>query len=211
LTALLRGERAEWNGEILELMHPPGFGAERPVDVPILFAANGPVGLRHAREAGAAGVMLVSPHPVPDGWSWTVALQLGTVLGDGESLDAPRVLDAAGHAAAVVYHGSYEQGGRDAVSALPHGSEWFESVAAAEPEASRHLAVHAGHLVGVNEHDRVAVTGDVIAMLGMARSAAQWRAHLDTAATAGLTEIAYQPAGSDIPGELERFAAAAGL
>ena len=34
-----------------------------------------------------------------------------------------------------------------------------------------------------------------------------WHAHLDAMAAAGATEIAYQPAGPDIPGELDRFAA----
>jgi 5,10-methylenetetrahydromethanopterin reductase len=42
-------------------------------------------------------------------------------------------------------------------------------------------------------------------MFGYARTADAWRAHLEHQATRGATEIAYQPAGPDIAGELRRF------
>ena len=40
---------------------------------------------------------------------------------------------------------------------------------------------------------------------------AELRSRLEQLAAAGLTEIAYQPAGSDIPGELARFIEAVGF
>jgi 5,10-methylenetetrahydromethanopterin reductase len=209
--ALLRGERAEWGGEPIELLMTDGFGAARPMDVPIILGATGPKGLGHARDIGAAGVFLTMPNEVPEGWDWSVSLQFGTVLDDGESPDSPRVMDAAGHAAALVYHGMYEIGGREVVEGLPNGGAWCDSLEGAEPEESRHLAIHAGHLIGLSEHDAKAVDGEAIAMLGMARSADEWKMALEGSAAEGLTEIAHRPAGDDILGELERFAAAAGV
>ena len=85
------------------------------------------------------------------------------------------------------------------------GEEWVESYAAL-PEATRHLTMHDGHLVGVNDHDRRFVTGDLLAKNGLAMDRGAWRERLAQFAADGATEIAYQPAGSDIPRELEAFA-----
>jgi alkanesulfonate monooxygenase SsuD/methylene tetrahydromethanopterin reductase-like flavin-dependent oxidoreductase (luciferase family) len=41
---LLRGETVEWEGARMRMLHPPGHGAERPVEVPISIAALGPKG-----------------------------------------------------------------------------------------------------------------------------------------------------------------------
>jgi 5,10-methylenetetrahydromethanopterin reductase len=43
------------------------------------------------------------------------------VLDEGEDLNSPRVIDAAGPAAVVLYHATYERGGATAVDALPGG------------------------------------------------------------------------------------------
>src|ERR1700689_26784 len=44
LKTLLAGETAEWDGARSRMLHPPGFGAKRPVEVPILIAVGGPKG-----------------------------------------------------------------------------------------------------------------------------------------------------------------------
>src|SRR3954451_16595843 len=49
---LLRGETIEWEGARMRMLHPPGHGAERPVDVPIIIGAMGPKGAAVARELG---------------------------------------------------------------------------------------------------------------------------------------------------------------
>jgi len=49
------------------------------------------------------------------------------------------------------------------------------------------------------------ITGETLAMFGSARSAPAWRDHIARHEAGGATEIAYQPAGPDIPGELRRF------
>jgi 5,10-methylenetetrahydromethanopterin reductase len=81
---------------------------------------------------------------------------------------------------------------------------------AIDPE-HRHIALHDGHLVALNERDAKVVTGDLLRRFGYACYASEWRDRLAELEAAGATEIAYQPAGPDIPGELERFAQAAGL
>ena len=42
LKALLAGETAEWDGAKIRMLHLPGYGAKRPVQVPILIGADGP-------------------------------------------------------------------------------------------------------------------------------------------------------------------------
>ncbi len=42
LRALLRGEEVEWEGGVLRMLHPEGYGAPRPIDVPFVIAAAGP-------------------------------------------------------------------------------------------------------------------------------------------------------------------------
>src|SRR5437588_2755567 len=50
LRALLRGEEVEWDGAVIQMIHPPGFAADRPLDVPILVAGEGAKGMQVARD-----------------------------------------------------------------------------------------------------------------------------------------------------------------
>src|SRR5204862_7644311 len=122
---------------------------------------------------------------------WRPMLMFGTVLDDDESADSSRVVDAAGHAAAVVYHALYERGGADAVDGLPGGKTW-RTATEAVPVASRHLATHEGHLVAPNERDRAALAEapGFIAGMTFTGTAAELRTRLDGFADAGVTEIA---------------------
>src|SRR5581483_11115970 len=107
LKALLRGEEVEWDGAVMRMMQPDGFAPPRPIDVPLLIGAAGPKGLAAAR-ALADGVFTTQPVA---GFAWAAQLVTGTVIEDGEDSGSERVLAAAGHAAAVAYHGAYERGG----------------------------------------------------------------------------------------------------
>ena len=110
LKALLAGETAEWEGAKICMLHPPGFGAQRPIDVPILIGADGPKGLAVAAELGDGVFSAAIPQPdaakVAD---WRALLCFGTVLDDGEELTSPRAVDAAGPGAVVLYHAMYER------------------------------------------------------------------------------------------------------
>ena len=71
---------------------------------------------------------------------------------------------------------------------------------------------HEDHLVAVTDRDRPAVVEGIglLPAASLTGTAAEVRAKVAQLADAGVTEIAYQPAGPDIPGELERFARAVG-
>src|SRR5262249_43543577 len=141
-----------------------------------------------------------APTPIP-GFAWSIALTFGTVLEDGESPGSARALGAAGHAAPVMFPWALEPGMTDR---LPGGDAWATADAHG-PADRRHLALHDRHLIAVNERDRPFVTGELLAQLGLALPRAAWRERAALLESQGATEIAYQPAGPDIPRELAAF------
>jgi 5,10-methylenetetrahydromethanopterin reductase len=189
------------------MLHPPGFGAARPVDVPFLIGADGPKGTAVSKAVGDGIFAAGFPNPDADGWH--ALLQFGTVLQPGEDVHSPRVLDAAGHGLAVAYHAMFERGGGDAVRALPGGNVWLEGIEAL-PLASRHLATHEGHLVSMTDRDRAALSegADLLTTFTLTGSPQELRDRTAALAGSGVTEVVYQPAGTDIAGELERFLSA---
>jgi len=207
--ALLRGEDAAWEGHALRMLHLEGFGAARPVNVPWLIGASGPKGLALAHELGA-GVFSAGAPQQADA-AWHALLLFGTVLDDGEAPTSPRAMEAGGPGLVVALHGTYEWGGLAAVDGFPGGPAWRAAVEKV-PEAERHLAVHEGHLVALNERDRLAI-GDLAPLMtsfGVSGEAAAVREKIAAFAAGGVTEVAYQPSGPDIPRELRAFIDAVG-
>jgi 5,10-methylenetetrahydromethanopterin reductase len=202
LRALLRGEEVEWEGAMIKMLHPAGFAPERPIDVPILVGTAGPKSIAVAREVGDGCF-----GPADPGARWVARLHFGTVLDEGEDPGSERAIAAAGAAAAVMFHGAWERG---APASLPRGAE-YEQRLAAVPERSRHLAVHEGHLIAPNAIDKEFITGELLASRGLAGNLEAQRARLRRLEAEGVTEVAYQPAGPDIPRELRAFATVAGL
>jgi 5,10-methylenetetrahydromethanopterin reductase len=200
LRALLRGEKVEVDGAIVQMLHGPDFAPPFPISTPIVVAANGPKGLAVAKELGD-GVMTIGVGD-PD-FDWCSVLALGTVLDPGESSGSERALAAAGPALTVVYHAMYEAD-PGSVDGLPGGPEWrarLEQI----PAAERHLAVHEDHLVGVTERDRPLLDGDLLKAFSWTGEAAEVRMRIDALADAGATEILYAPMGPDVPRELRTF------
>jgi 5,10-methylenetetrahydromethanopterin reductase len=210
LRGLLRGEEVEWEGAVLQMLQLPGFAAPRPVEVPLLVAAEGPKGLAVARERGDGLFTLRAQ----GGFPWVAQLVIGTVLDPGEAPDSARALAAAGPFVAAFYHMTYADRGWGDLDALPNGGA-YRRLDEQVPARTRHLAVHAGYLVAPNALDQAAVPAEVAAgalgPMGLAADAAAWRARLAAAEQEGVTEIVFQPAGPDLPRELRAFAAAAGL
>ena len=207
---LLRGEVVEWEGAQMQMLHPAGHAPARPVDVPILIGALGPKGDKVARELGdGLYVTLVLPDFAPD-HPWVPYLAWGTVLDEGEAADSEHARRAGGPGWALAYHGAYEFGGPDAVRNLPGGAEWMD-VVDKTPAAERHLAVHSGHCVELNEADRAAWDAGGRAILPdvtVSGTSEQVRRRVAELAEGGVTEIVFQPCGPDVRGELERFLAA---
>ena len=113
---------------------------------------------------------------------------------------------------AAAYHAIYESKGADGVDKLPGGRQWREAVEAVEAPR-RHLAIHEGHLVALGKHDE-ALLARAAPLLGswtMTGTGTDIGARLRALTSAGITEVAYQPIGPDIPRELTAFARAAGL
>jgi 5,10-methylenetetrahydromethanopterin reductase len=208
LKALLRGEATEWEGSLIQMMHPEGFAPARPINVPIILGVGGPRGAAVADEL-ADGVFVAGAPAAPGGpGRLCVLLSFGTVLDDGEDPGSSRAMAAAGHGAGVALHAMVERG--TDVTRFAGGAEWIADLQTV-PAAQRHLALHDRHLIGLTERDARVVNGWMLRQLGLARTAPEWAARLSELASAGVTEIAYQPVGPDIPGELHRFARSAGL
>ena len=208
LQALLRGEEATWEGSTVRMLHPAGFGAPRPVEVPFLLGVGGPKGVAVATELGTgifcAGTVTEGAAAFDD----VSLLAFGTVLEPGEDAASDRVRAAAGHAVAVAYHAVYERSGAG-VDGLPGGAAWRGAVEAV-PAERRHLATHEGHLVAPNDRDLLALDAEpgLAASLTLTGPPDELRARVEALGARGVTEIAYQPAGPDVPRELEAFAAA---
>lgn len=212
--ALLRGETIEWEGARMQMLHPEGSGAARPVDVPILIGALGPKGRTAAEQLGDGVFATTTLDGMEPGqFDWVAFLYWGTVLDAGEDVSSDRVQAAAGPGGALAYHASYELAGRDAVVPLPGGPEWL-AVIDERPLDERHLDVHVGHCIELNAADRAAwaVTGGaLLRQTTVTGSADEVRRRLDGFGEQGVTEVVFQPCGPDIRRELEAmFAAATG-
>ena len=210
--ALLRGEEASWNGSPVRLLQPTGFAASLPADIAVLIAADGPRGRAVAAGLGDGVLNSRVPRQPAGPGSRQVLLTFGTVLDEGEDAASPRAVAAAGPALAAAYHAIYESKGADGVDRLPGGREWRQAVEAVEPPR-RHLAIHDGHLIALSPHDRALLkrAAPLLPSWTMTGTRTDIAARLRALTEAGITEVAYQPMGQDIPRELAAFAQAAGL
>jgi 5,10-methylenetetrahydromethanopterin reductase len=211
LRGLLRGEVVEVDGAACEMIHSPGFAPPRPINTPLLLAPIGPKGFEYSRTLGD-GVVLSGPPPGGRDPRWGICAMLiaGSVLDPGEDHTTPRVRDALGPGFATGYHVAWEWD-PESVDQLPGGKEWRARVEE-RPPGERHLAVHEGHLVAVNERDQPLVDAAgprLLSGAGWTGPADEIPGRLEAAAAGGVLEVMYNPAGPDIARELEAFAAAA--
>ena len=207
---LLRGETIEWEGAKMRMLHPDGNAPARPIEVPIIFSAFGPKGTELTRQRGYG--LFAAPGTFPAGvFDWVAAITWGTVREEGEAPHSERELAAVGGGWGLQYHLAYEFSGPDAVKPMPGGEAWL-AAAEAQPVDERHLAIHTNHLMAMNDIDRAAWDAGGSVMLEQVTvtgTAAEVGARVEELGEMGITEIAYQPMGPDVPRELERFIAAA--
>jgi 5,10-methylenetetrahydromethanopterin reductase len=207
LRGLLRGEEIELDDCLTEMLHPPGYVAPRPINTPIVIAANGPKGLRVARELGD-GVMSVK-EPV-NGFDWSIVAGAGTVLDEGESADSERVLAAVGPYVTMLYHYFYEVPTNVDLNSLPLGSEWRRRIDEI-PIRKRHLRLNESHMVGIAQRDRDLVTADSIVGFSWTGTQHELQTRFAAFEAAGATEVYYEPTGPDLEREIVTFARAVGL
>jgi 5,10-methylenetetrahydromethanopterin reductase len=189
------GEVVEWEGAQMQMLHPEGHAPARPVEVPILIAALGPKGNKVASHLGDGLYVTLQLPEFMRGYSWVPYLAWDAVLDEGEALDSEHARAAGGPGWALAYHGAYEVGGPEPYANFPGGAGWMD-VVAKTPLERRHLAVHAGHCVALNEADQAAWNAGGHAILQdvtISGTRDQVRRRLDDLASRGVTEIVFQP------------------
>jgi 5,10-methylenetetrahydromethanopterin reductase len=132
---------------------------------------------------------------------------LGTIVDEQEDPAGERVRLAVGAPwAAATYHLVYTSPGADAVRQMPGGTAWLD-VIDKFPQRERHLHIHQGHMVEMNDADLAAwragghVSLPSATLTGSADTVGKAVAAM---AQAGATEVMYEPSGPDIARELER-------
>lgn len=202
---VLRTGSADVDGGRVYMCHPITQRPSGPLDLPILPAVEGPVGVKAATAMDAAGVF--SSQPIPPQFNWGVRPVFGTVLDPGESPLSDRVAATAGPGASVMYHLLHDSGVD--ISGMPGGAAWRSALEALPPE-DRALAHWKGHLVHLSELDRAHIPREAIPQLTVVGTPEEVAQRIAALADEGVTEIAFNPAG-DIPDELRRFAKAVRL
>ncbi len=210
-TGLLGGKVVEWEGARMQMLHPDGSTPARPIDIPILVGALGPKGRALAARYDGVFATTTVEGLEPGAFDWVAYLYWGTVLEAGEEVSSERVRAAGGPGGALAYHATYELYGRDAVHQLPGGSEWLAAIDE-RAENERHLEVHVGHCIRLNDADRAAwavTNGTLLPSTTVTGSADEVKARVDDLAAKGVTEVVFQPCGPDLRRELEAMFAAA--
>ncbi|OBI51706.1 5,10-methylene tetrahydromethanopterin reductase [Mycobacterium kyorinense] len=206
--ALLAGEIADWEGTAIKLMLTAAQADALPLRIPLLLAATGPKGAGVAKRVGADG--LISMFEVVPGqrnFARAIVATMGTVIDDGEDPAGERVRLAVGAPWAAAYHFVYTAQGADAVREMPGGAAWLDVIEKV-PESLRHLHIHQGHMVEMNNADLAAwraggyVSIPSVTLSGSADTVGKAAAAM---AQAGATEIMIEPSGPDIARELKTF------
>lgn len=209
--ALLRGETATWENATMQMLHPERHAPERPIDVPVYIGAIGPKGDAVAAKLGDGLFVTQQVPPFAREYEHVAFLTWGTVLDGGESTDSSRVRVAAGPGWTLSYHGAYEFAGPEAVNTLPGGPEWLARIND-EPAERRHLVVHRGHGVALNDADDAAWRAGghaLVPYVTLTGTADEIRSRLVDYRRQGVDEVVFQPCGPDVQRELERFIDAA--
>jgi len=144
--------------------------------------------------------------PPSEPFEWAVQMVNGTVLEPGESPASERVIDAVGAWHTVIYHSLWARQ-PEAVDAMPGGAAWRSRIESERPEGQRHLAVHDGHCTHVVDRDETIfdALGEDVAWVGWVGSAEDVRKRAEASAAAGVSEILYTPAGTDLERDTRAF------
>jgi 5,10-methylenetetrahydromethanopterin reductase len=208
---LLAGEVVDWEGAAIKLMLTSAHADALPLRIPLLVAAIGVKGAGVAKRVGANGLIsMFEVVPAQRDFTRAVVATVGTVVDEGEEPAGERVRLAVGAPWAATYHFVYTAHGADAVREMPGGSAWLDVIETV-PQRLRHLHIHQGHMVEMNDADLAAwraggyVSVPSTTLTGSADTVGQAVAAM---AQAGATEIMIEPSGPDIARELDAFISA---
>jgi 5,10-methylenetetrahydromethanopterin reductase len=189
--------------------------------IPIHIAANAPKALAAVGEAGD-GWITVAQDPAgvgaglaavgaaarahgrsfggPGGKPYTTLLTTGCILGDGEALDAPRVVRRVGPVTVVGVHAIWESargghgfGVEDPATAAAF-DRYIESYAAGRGSAPdrRYLDVHEGHMMYLKPGEEAFVAPELIPLLSLTGPGEVVRERCRALAQAGVDNLALQ-------------------
>jgi 5,10-methylenetetrahydromethanopterin reductase len=204
--ALLRGDVADIDGGLAQIIASDGWLPDRPINVPIYMAGQGPKARALAKEITDGLIALGGP---AEGFQTCLVSANGTVLDDGEDVTSPRASTALRPIIALAYHHRYTTD-PESVKALPNGEAWLASVERVD-ENVRHLSVHRGHNLDVsNGHDALVDVSNAKQMTFTGTREAL-RERLAQFEARGATGIIFGTTGYDVERELRAYAEVAGL
>src|SRR5690242_10050743 len=130
--ALLRGDVADIDGGLAQILASDGWLPDRPITVPVYMAGQGPKARALAKEIADGLISLRGP---AEGFETCLVSTGGTVLDDGEDLTSPRASTAVKPLVALAYHLRYTTD-PESVKALPNGKAWLASVERADEKSA---------------------------------------------------------------------------
>ncbi len=204
--ALLRGDVTEIDGGLAQILASDGQLPDRPVNVPIYMAGQGPKARALAKEITDGLIALGGP---AEGFETCLVSANGTVLDEGENVTSPRAATALKPLVAIGYHRHF-MADPDSVKALPNGEAWLASVQRVE-ESVRHLSVHRGHNLDVsNGHDALVDVSNA-KQTTFTGTRSELRERLAKLEAGGATGVIFGTTGYDVERELRAYAEVAGL
>ncbi len=204
--ALLRGDVVDIDGGLAQIIASDGWLPDRPINVPIYMAGQGPKARALAKAITDGLISLGGP---AEGFATCLVSANGTVLDDGEDVTSPRAATALRPIVALAYHKRYMDDPQS-VKALPNGAAWLASVERVAPEV-RHLSIHRGHNLDVsNGHDGLVDVSNAKQM-SFTGTRAELRERLARLEAGGATGVIFGTTGYDVERELRAYAEVAGL
>jgi 5,10-methylenetetrahydromethanopterin reductase len=204
--ALLRGEAADIDGGLAQILASDGWLPDRPIAVPFYMAGQGPRVRALAKEISDGLISLGAP---AEGFGTCLVAASGTVLDEGEDVTSPRASTAVKPLVALAYHLRYAID-PESVKALPSGAAWLASVERGA-EYIRHLSVHRGHSLDIsNGHDAL-IDVSAARQMTFTGTREELRERLARFEAGGATGVIFGTSGSDVARELAAYAEVAGL
>jgi 5,10-methylenetetrahydromethanopterin reductase len=203
---LRRDEIVDIDGGLAQILASDGWLPDRPIEVPVYMAAQGPKAGALAKEITDGLISLGGP---AKGFATSLVSTNGTVLDDGEDVTSRRASTAVKPLIALAYHFRYATD-PESVRALPNGEAWLASVERLD-ENVRHLSVHRGHNLDIsNGHDAL-VDVSAAKQMTFTGTREELRERLVQLEAGGASGIIFGTSGYDVERELRAYAEVAAL
>ena len=204
--ALLRGEVADIDGGLAQILASDGWLPDRPINVPVYMAGQGPKTRALAKEIADGLISLGGP---AEGFETCLVSTGGTVLDDGEERHLAARLDRGQAARRTRLSPPVHDRSGKRESAAERRSVAGQRRTA--DESVRHLSVHRGHNLDIsNGHDAL-VDISAAKQTTFTGTREELRKRLAQLEARGATGIIFGTSGYDVERELRAYAEVAGL